>query len=146
MSDIAEDQKDQNQEQGGGDKIQKQHVDILTKLAAIVGGEQKLTPARRLAKGGLPNIVADLFKEENEAKTEDVKAKLKDLLKGYVEFNKLVKAEEAKLAKFKQGKMKEFNDSANAFFALIEDNGADKEYIEALAAAIGTAPEKKAKK
>jgi len=111
----------QKQNQGKeAKKVLEGFEKVMEKLTAIVGGEKQLTPKVSVDKDQTATLVAELFKEEREANSEQIKKDLKDLLKNHVLLNKTLKEERAKLDKLEIVKKKEFNTAANKLFAKIE--------------------------
>ena len=74
------------------------------------------------AIGGF-GVEAELFKEESEAKKEEVKNELKTLLKAHSTLNRGLAEERAKLDRIETSKKKEFNAKAAQLFKKIDGIG-----------------------
>jgi hypothetical protein len=109
------------QEQGKeATKVLNNFEQTIKKLTAIVQGEDKLKPIKRISKDSTQTLVEELFREESEATAKEVKEGLKALLKGYVTLNNTLTAERKKLNDLEVSKKKEFNTEASKLFAKIE--------------------------
>lgn len=122
-----------NQQQEDKDKIKKNFNTAMTKLVAIVGGEENLFPKKKIKKDTLATIVEGLVKEEKEALETSIKTEIKELLSKHVTLIKEVKAKEDELNKLKQTKQKEFTEAASKLFNKIENmDQLEKAYYESL--------------
>lgn len=118
------------------DKITKQHDAAIKFVTAIVGGSENLNPKRNLDTDGVAKVVAELFKEENEALEAKTKDELKNLLKKYVECEAEIKKSEKELEKLKLQKKKEFVEAVNKLRGVISEKSVMNEtYAGALKAA-----------
>ncbi len=102
-------------------KVLSSYDNNIKKLTAIVSGTENLKSVKKVSQNATKKLVEDLFKEENEAKIEEVKIELKNLLKGYVLLNNSLAEERKKLDNLEVSKKKEFNTSASKLFAKIEN-------------------------
>lgn len=101
-------------------KVLSNFDNVVKKLTAVVNGGENLKPVRKVKQDATKKLVEDLFKEENEAKIEEVKGELKSLLKGYVSLNNTLAEERKKLDNLEISKKKEFNTTAAKLFAKID--------------------------
>lgn len=113
---------DQNQQQGqDNDKVLKQHEQYLEKLAAILGGKEKIFPSKKIGKDTLGIVVEGMLKERKEKLEKEVKESLVDIVEKKVTLDKEIRQKEDELKKIKVQKTKEFNDAISKVFAKIED-------------------------
>jgi len=116
---------DENQEttQEKNSKIEKKFASALNKLTAVVQGEKNLKLPKKVPGDDLGKLVADLFKEENEALVKTVREELRDLLKKYAEMNAAFKAKKEEFEKLEKQKKEEFTKAAEALFNKIDTVG-----------------------
>lgn len=134
----------ENQGSKESKKVKEGFNNVMTKLVAIVGGEESLSPVKKVKQSEARHLIEDLFKEERVAKELEVKEGLKNLLKSHVLLRKTLSEERAKLDKLEIQKKKEFNKAANELFNKIE--GIDilvSEYTTSFNEAKGTEGEDK---
>ena len=112
---------DQNEQQGGNEKVEKNYQRNLKKLVAILGGEQNLTPERSVKSDALAGVVETLLKEKREKVIAEVKQGLETLLEKHVNFQKELKAKKQELKQLEINKKKEFSEAANKVFSKISD-------------------------
>lgn len=120
------DNQNNNQENVGKEakKVIATYDDVIKKVTAIVQGPAGLTiPKKTKLKGEDFDIVADLFKEENEALRVEVKEGLKTLLKNKIILDRTIVEEEKKLEALKVAKKKEFNKAATELLNKIDGLG-----------------------
>lgn len=114
-------------------KLEKKYQSAMNTLKQIIGGEKNLLPAKAVEGDTLAGIVADLFKEEDEAIAVKVKEGLKGLLKTHAGAMKDIRSKEQELEKLKNQKKEEFVKAANQFFNMIDRSFvATKEYASLL--------------
>lgn len=123
--------ENQNQD-GGGDKVLKLYAKNLKTIVAIVGGEKNLRPAK-VKKDVFATIVQDLFKEDAEEVEAKAKESLRTLLKARVQMQREIDAKKKELATLEIAKMKEFNEAAVKLFNQVNGlNELESEYYAAL--------------
>lgn len=123
----------QNSQPEENDKINKQFENTMKKLVAIVGGKENLSTKKKVGKDVLANVVNGLMQEKREATEKEVKEKLTELLSKKVEFDKLMNEKRAELDKLEKTKKKEYVDSANRLFQLIESlDELERDYYKSL--------------
>lgn len=122
---------EKNEESG---KVEKQHVAIMKKLVTLVGNDSsKLKLPKRVPKGSIESLVAELFKEEHEAIHKLAKEQLRETLKKYAEMENHFKQQEQQLAKLKDEKKKEFNKAAQDLLNKFEStDGKIAEYAKGI--------------
>lgn len=103
------------------DKITKQHDQAIKFISAILGGQENLIPKKNLDQDGVAKVVAELFKEENEALEVKTKEELKGLLKKYVECEAEIRKSEKELEKLKLQKKREFVEAVNRLRSLVNE-------------------------
>ena len=147
MSDEVKD-LDNEQENGNdtpeqkADKETKKYLRVIEVVKKVVGGEDKLRPQKKVDADATADIVAELFKEEEEELRKKVKEGLKNLLKQHVQLEADVAAKKKELEKLQLEKRKEFTKAANAWLQQI-DQGAVMQ--EAYGTALKTAFEREDK-
>jgi len=125
-------------------KVEKKFTAALTKLTAIVQGKDNLFFPKKVAADALGDLVAGLFKEENEALVRQVREDLRTLLKSYSEMNKAFKAKQEELDKLNKQKKEEFVKAAETLFSKIDNIGeVEKEYYNGLTVALTEKEDKK---
>lgn len=123
----------ENQQQQDNNKVAKNFEATMSKLVAILGNKDHLSPKKRIKKDILGTIVSDLLKEDNEASQTAIKTELKELLGKHVTLTKEIAVSEKQFEQLKQNKMKEFNEAANKLFGKIDNLGQiEQEYLAAL--------------
>lgn len=133
MSDQA-----QNEQQQNNAKVEKQYVNTINKLKAVVNGENLSLP-KKVAKDDVADIVAELFADESKATRENVKTGLRDLLKKHVEMNVEIGKKKKELAALELSKKKEFVQAASSLFDKIDNiDVLQKQYSESLNQAMET--------
>lgn len=96
-------------------KETKKYIAVLGIVKNIVGGEENLRPRRKVRGDEAAVLVAELFKEEEVALREKVKAGLKTLLKQHVELEAEVNRKKKELETTQLEKRKEFTKAAHAW-------------------------------
>lgn len=133
-----EEQLEKEKENKG--KVQKAFEGNYQKLKAILGKEPSKKGGRKVPATGLDAIIADLFKDEDEALHQNFKKELKELLEKYVAMYGEIEKKKKELEKLEEEKMKEFNQAASKLFEKIDDLPAKmKMYSEALGKATAAA-------
>ena len=128
----------QNDQQQNNAKVEKQYVNTINKLKAVVNGENLSLP-KKVAKDDVADIVAELFADESKATRENVKTGLRDLLKKHVEMNVEIGKKKKELAALELSKKKEFVQAASNLFDKIDNiDVLQKQYSESLNQAMGT--------
>lgn len=122
-----------NESNNDSNKIQNNYELTLKKLVAIVRGKENLNPKSKIKRDVLETIVDGLLKEKKESTEKEVKEGLNNLLLKKIEFDKLAKEKQEELNKIIQSKQKEFIDSANKLFSLIDGlNTLEEDYYKSL--------------
>lgn len=128
MSDSKEVSVEQNNQGGGNqqnegqnnDKVLKQHEQIMEKLAAVLGGKEKIFPSKKVGKDVLASITEGLLKDRKEAAEKELKAGLIELIDKKVTLDRELKAKQEELKKLEINKTKEFNEAATKLFNKID--------------------------
>lgn len=147
---MSDEVKDLENEQENGndtpeqkaDKETKKYLRVIEVVKKVVGGEANLRPQKKVDVDATAEIVAELFKEEEEELRKKVKEGLKNLLKQHVQLEADVAAKKKELEKLQLEKRKEFTKAANAWLQQI-DQGAVMQ--EAYGTALKTAFEREDK-
>ena len=105
------------------DKETKKYLRVIDIVKSVVGGESNLKPQKRVDGDTTADIVAELFKEEQEELRKKVKEGLKNLLKQHVQLEADIAEKEKELKRVQLDKRKEFTKAANAWLNQI-DQGA----------------------
>jgi hypothetical protein len=139
MSDTTEDLKEGQQlesEQDKKDKISKNHAAALDFVKTLLGGDEALLPRKSLGTEGTANVVALLFKDEQEEFEKKALEELKTLLKKYFLFMDEMSKAKKELEQKEQQKKKEFTEAVNNFKKTISERDVRNEgYAEALKSA-----------
>ncbi len=131
----------QEQEEG---KIARKFDAAVKTLVAVLGGKEKLLPARSIPKDDMSLIVDELFAEDKLRKKEQAKKDLKDILEKYGIFVKEVSEKEKELKKLKETKMEEFTKATQALLTRISGlSDIEKVYYEGLSIATKATEEPK---
>lgn len=126
-------EENQNNQIQDSDKIVKNFEVTMKKLVAIVGGEDKLFPTKKVTSNVIESIVTELTKERKETLEKEIKTELISLLDKHVLLKKEIKTKEEELKKLSQTKMKEFSEAASKLFSKIEGiSSLEKEYYDSL--------------
>ena len=88
-------------------------------IVAVIGNKDRLKPSKTIEGDATARIVAELFKEENEALESQTKEGLRDLLKKYVEYQTEYNKKKKELDELDLKKKKEFNEAANKWIQKI---------------------------
>lgn len=109
-----------NQDSG---KIQKRFDNNMKRLAAVFNNAERkvLGKKTKVPNTDISTIVDELLKERREATVKDFKVQCGNLLDKYIQFDREMKEEEAKLKKIKEQKMEEFSKAIEATFGLVEN-------------------------
>lgn len=119
MAEDQELQEGQETEEQKKDKISKKHEEIMKTIVAVIGNKDRLKPSKTIEGDATARIVAELFKEENEALESQTKEGLRDLLKKYVEYQTEYNKKKKELDELDLKKKKEFNEAANKWIQKI---------------------------
>jgi hypothetical protein len=139
-----EQENGQETEQQKKDKVSKKHEEIMKVIVAVIGNKERLAPAKTIGEDTTARIVADLFKEEDEALEAKAKEGLRDLLKKYIEYQSELRKKKKELDDLDLKKKKEFNEAANKWLGVIDRKVVmSAEYAEALKTAFTAVEEKK---
>ncbi len=127
-------------EQNENGKVEKQFQENIKTLNALFGSDEPLKGKRGVKKDRVGGIVEQMLKEEEEAKALELKSKLKEIITKKLAYDKALKEEEKKLAKFKEDKMKEFNTACQGILDAVQGwQELKKEYHQALGSVASTA-------
>ena len=114
-------------------KVSKTYDATIKKLVAIVGGEDKLFPTKKVVSDVIGDIVTGLLKERKEDLEKQIKTDLLSLLDKHVSLKKEIKAKEDEFKKLSETKMKEFSEAANKLFGKIDGiSELEKDYYQSL--------------
>lgn len=109
-------QNNQNEQGKEGKKFES----TMRKLIAIVGGEEKLFPEKKVSGDTVKGVVNGLLKERKEKLEKETTAELSALLDKYVAFKKEVTEKKKEFEKIVETKQKEFNEAASKVFNKID--------------------------
>lgn len=116
-------QNEQNNQENNSGKIQKRFDNNMKRLAAVFNNAERkvLGKKNKVANADISTVVDELLKERREATAKEFKTQCGALLDKYIQFDKEMKEEEAKLKKIKEQKMEEFSKAIEATFGLVEN-------------------------
>lgn len=130
------DQQPETEEQKK-DKISKKYAEAMTFVTKLVGGEERLKPARTVKGDVAARVVAKLFKQEQTELEQKALDGLKDLLKKYVEFQADISKRRKELEQIELQKKKEFTAEVNKLRQTIDQQGVmAQSYADALKVAV----------
>lgn len=130
---MAENANEQQQQGQDNNKVEKQYQNNLTKLVAILGGQENLNPARTVKADALTEVVEELLKEQKEKVVLEIKEGFRGLLEKNVQFNAELKKKKQELAQIEVQGKKNFNEAANKIFSKISDiDNLAKQYRDSL--------------
>lgn len=138
----------QNQEngenaEGKAKKIIKRFTNNLQRLTAVTNGNIQDPDRLKIPKDELGGLMEELFKEEKEQLTKEVKEELKNLLRAYATYQKEKRAKEKELEQLDLKKMTEFSDKAEKVFNRMENvHEVQRDYYQGLSIASKASAEK----
>lgn len=117
------------------DKVEKAYQSTVQKLSAILDMPLKdaVKKGKKVQRDAVANLVAGMFKEQQEATVKEVVEGLKTNLENFVKMNQEIGKKEKELEKLKVDQKKAFNESCKKLFDKIEGlPELEKTYVDAL--------------
>jgi hypothetical protein len=101
-------------------KVENAFNQNIEKITAILQKAPSKSGKRKVPGNVMEQLVAELFKEDDEKTQAEFKAELRILLEKYVKFWSQVEEKEREIEKIKNDGMKDFNQSANKLFGKVD--------------------------
>lgn len=137
----------ENQQQGGGDKVEKAYNSAFGKMVALLKGDKSVFKKARVPKSDIGAVVDELIKERKATAIKTFKEEAVKLLDAKIEFDKQCKAAEDAYKNTVNAKKKEFTEKMQNLFKLVEDiEGIEKSYTASMKAGAAASEESTEKK
>lgn len=134
---MSQQEQAQVQENESG-KVAKKFEQNIKKITAVLGGAAPLKGSKKVPKDAVGGVVEELLKERKEEAAKKLKVDLGGLIDAKLAYDKALAEEEKKLAKFKEDKMKEFNQKAEGILNQIDGIGElERSYYQTLGQVAG---------
>jgi hypothetical protein len=129
---MSDEQKNGENQQGGGNKDHQKFLNNFKKLIALFSGEL-IFKKDKLNQDGLNEVLEELTKEKRDALKAEFKKRALALIERKQEFDRFSKAEQDKANKAILEKEKEFTKEMESIFGLVEKIGTiEQEYYNTL--------------